>query len=284
MAKRISALIVIYDKNLSDSETLRSLSHLNFNNLNIVIVNNGPQYLLEDEFYLSLERKFVSVALKNFTINKPLSWVYNDFINDNDSDRYIILDDDTVLTSDYFERLVFSNEEYMLGLPIMVSRYDKKQYTPFFNGEFKTDTRGNISGNFNFSITSALVLSREIINVIKKRFGTIFDECFALYNIDNSLFIRLETIAKEGIAIVTYLSNVSLLHDFSNIDSVKEPQWRTEEKMIAQTISIKRYFKGGYRQIIKQVFFKMLKLEFRNCYLIVRTFVEGKHPRCKQRR
>lgn len=283
MKKKISILIVVYNKRLCESETINALFSIDIKNLNIVVVNNGPQILPEDDIITELRNTFTAVTLKNFTTNKPLSWVYNDFINENYSDRYIILDDDTEVTSEYFEKMVFSNEEYMIGLPKMISSHNNKQYTPFFNGEFKNDVRGYITNDLNFSITSAIVLSKELIDIIKIRFGTVFDERFALYCIDNTLFKRIETIVKEGIARVDYLSNVSLLHDFSNIHSSKQPKWRMEEKLIGDILALRHYVKA-HKQVVKQVLLKLGNLEFRDCYIILTTYMEGKHPRCRRAR
>ncbi|MDQ6813618.1 MAG: hypothetical protein M3040_07780, partial [Bacteroidota bacterium] len=148
---------------------------------------------------------------------------------------------------------------------------------------FRNDVRGNICGDLNFSITSAIVLSKEITNIIKSRFETVFDEHFALYSIDNTLFMRIETIVKEGITTVNYLSNVSLIHDFSNIPSVNLPKWRTEEKLIADIIALKYYTKA-FKQVVKLALSKLFKLQLRHSYVILRTYIQGKHPRCKQPR
>jgi hypothetical protein len=284
MGIRVSLLVVLYNKRLADSETIKALLTISIKDVSIYIVNNGPDLLIEDEIIFKLRERCEFVSVQNYLTNKPLSWVYNDYIDSHEADRYIILDDDTQLTHEYFKDLVFNDENYMIGLPKMLSSYDKKQYTPMLNGKIKPDTYGHISGDFNFSITSAIILSKDIVSILKKRFGSVFDERYALYSIDNTLFLRLETIVKEEISPITYFSNVSLLHDFSNIQANKESKWRVEELLIANIITLRHYFKRGYRQVIKQIFTNLAHFHFRDCYLILRSYLQGKHPRCKQPR
>lgn len=104
---KVAILVVIYDKQLDGSNTLKSLLNVRSGNLFLTIVNNGPNILSPDsEIHFKLNEKFKVVEVIEHTNNKPLSILYNDFIASmDDADYYILMDDDSILTDEYISMI-----------------------------------------------------------------------------------------------------------------------------------------------------------------------------------
>ena len=102
---KISVLVVLYNKIISDSATLRTMLLCNdLCNVDLTVVNNGPKSIPQvQEFLSSNESLFLGIRYIEHLENKPLSKVYNDFIDCNSrSDYYVIIDDDSKLESAFF--------------------------------------------------------------------------------------------------------------------------------------------------------------------------------------
>lgn len=121
-----SILVVLYNKKIYQSQTLVSLKELsvNLNNFELVIWNNGPDELDKSEkyhceFFSSLEAKFCFVNIIETIDNISLSKIYNKFINESKSEKYIILDHDSYLNIDYINDVI--NKNNLLLLPKVLS-------------------------------------------------------------------------------------------------------------------------------------------------------------------
>lgn len=77
-----AVIIIVYNKELNSSLTLKSLlRYTNSNLLNLFIINNGPnEFCLEDSFYQRIINSFATVNIEKQLDNKPLSKSYNDII------------------------------------------------------------------------------------------------------------------------------------------------------------------------------------------------------------
>ena len=76
-------------------------------------------------------------------------------------------------------------------MPIILA--NGKPQSPCANGVFSA---GPYSKNeYVTAIGSGIIISKEAANIVKKKYGNIFDENFALYGVDTSFFIRLNKLA-----------------------------------------------------------------------------------------
>ena len=131
--KTIAMVVILYGKRFEESKTLQSLMRFSHQLDQLLIVNNGPESLdSHDSFFIALSKKHKHVEFENQIQNKPLSWIYNDFINSIDSDYYVLFDDDTEINLDY-ENFLFQMNNIDLELPKIISIIDKKQYYPKHN-------------------------------------------------------------------------------------------------------------------------------------------------------
>ena len=95
-------LVLLYNKEIEKSNTINSLvtSNCLFENSKILIWNNGPNSIKEDGVIPLLDLGY-EVEIKETLNNESLSVIYNEFIDSIKSDKYIILDDDSALSSDF---------------------------------------------------------------------------------------------------------------------------------------------------------------------------------------
>lgn len=76
----ISILIVLYDKEIAESETIKSLIKYSSKDIEITIFNNGPNLLSDTSTTLTnMRNRFNNVKVIECVCNKPLSILYNDF-------------------------------------------------------------------------------------------------------------------------------------------------------------------------------------------------------------
>ena len=62
--------------------------------------------------------------------NKPLSWIYNDFIQQYDADYYVLFDDDTEINIEY-QNILFTAQDIDIELPKIISMSDNVHITPW---------------------------------------------------------------------------------------------------------------------------------------------------------
>ena len=98
-----AVIIIVYNKELNSSLTLKSLlRYTNSNLLNLFIINNGPnEFCLEDSFYQTISKSYNDIIKKNTGFS-----------------RYLILDDDTSVSEEYLDYVVLSAlEKYDVCVP-----------------------------------------------------------------------------------------------------------------------------------------------------------------------
>lgn len=114
-------LVLLYGKEISASETLNSIRKQKVpvgNNL-LVIWNNGPE-LLQERHVSDFELLGFDVVIRETITNESLSKIYNQFITNYASDKYIILDDDSQLNQNYIDR-AFNLTTKDIGVPQIFS-------------------------------------------------------------------------------------------------------------------------------------------------------------------
>ncbi|MBQ6796978.1 MAG: glycosyltransferase [Clostridia bacterium] len=123
MSLRITAVVVVYNKNCSDSLTCESLEKVSEQMPEVLIVDNSTSDFNIVEFCNNKGWRYCSM-----NGNAGLSKAYNRAIDTSpDTDIFVWLDDDTALPADYFVRLAKTaqeNPEAELCLPVVKSGDD----------------------------------------------------------------------------------------------------------------------------------------------------------------
>lgn len=275
--KTIAMVVILYGKHFEESKTLQSLTRFSHQLDQLLIVNNGPENLdSHDTFFIALSKKHKHVEFENQIQNKPLSWIYNDFINSIDADYYVLFDDDTEINSSY-EKFLFQMNNIDLELPKIMSIIDKKQYYPKLNEQIISENGVIESRGELFSIGSGLIISNKIKNTFKKYNLELFDPKFALYGVDFSFFRRLNKLGRDGFLIST---QTFLNHSLSGTEGVIA-KWRKKERLYDEILTIKYYRPLPYLRFIKVIYKHILSSNnTSNVFEMLKIYFYGKHPRC----
>lgn len=276
---KVIFLVVLYNKEVSESKTVNSLMDFDVEDFNLLIFNNGPKEIsLTEQEKLDFSSKGLIVKLVNSTNNKPLAKLYNDFLDDNPGfNKYIILDDDSELTSSYISSL--NHDDYDIEIPKIVSKHDHLVYYPISNGAVITNN-GFVSVDGTHSIGSGLVINHSLLDVFKNHNMKLFDENFALYGVDVSLFRRMWILSNKGVSIKVKSSS-SLVHSLSRLEG-KESDFRRHERVIDFAISVRRYPSvRSYLSFIKKMIISASHFRIKDMSLMLTCFIKGSHPRCR---
>lgn len=98
--------IILYNKEIENSLTINSLLNNSYQNYDLVVINNGPNRINYKIFEEAIPQgKIKNFFFEEFLDNKPLSFLYNEVINKyQNADRFILLDDDSLLDANFFLR------------------------------------------------------------------------------------------------------------------------------------------------------------------------------------
>ena len=282
MSNKIALVVVIFNKTLEESATVRSLLSFEQGLNYLLIVNNGPKKIDQhDKNLTELRKKHHNVTLDNQIQNKPLSWIYNDFIQEYESDYYVIFDDDTEINTEY-ESQMFNMTGVDLELPKIISINDKVQYYPVVNSILQ-EKKGKIFDRKEvFSIGSGLIVSKVVKKIFLERKIEIFDSNFALYGVDFSFFRKLNKIQKNNIKF-NISSNTYLNHSLSRAEK-EISEWREKERLYDLVLTLKYYYSYAELRILKLLIKKILCGKVKDVLLILSTAINGAHPRCNKSR
>ncbi|MCL2896208.1 glycosyltransferase family protein [Brenneria tiliae] len=274
-------LVIMYNKALHESTTLDTISNYYFNNTKLVIHNNGPREITyEREFLSKLECCFDNqVELINCLDNWPLSIIYNEFfLKYNNAGKFIILDDDTEISESFIDAIKSSYVD--LELPKIISTSDKKIYYPVCkSGIVTTDT--DLDSESALSIGSGLIINRTLVEKFKKHNLKPFDEHYALYGVDFSLFRRIYKIVSKG-ENVSVRSSSFLMHSLSRLDqSENKNDFRTRERALDIAISARRYPSLYlYYKFFSGIISEFMKMKWGNVFSMIKAYFLGVHPKC----
>lgn len=278
---KIALVVIVYNKTLKESATLQGLSRFNTPLHHLVIVNNGPNSVSEDDLLLELKQKHEQVTLENHLENKPLSWIYNDLIEKNTADYYVMFDDDTELNSEYEHHLFYGLNNTDIELPKIYARIDKVQHFPMLNEQLLMSSGQIEQIKTIFSVGSGLVLSERIKKMFKDKFGHVFDQHFAFYGVDSTFFLRLNQMIKAGYEMK--ITSDSYLNHGLSLTEEAMTDWRKKEFIYENTLKVK-YYSGSFLmarlKFLRLMYRKLSHFEFRDLKLVIKTFISGKHPRC----
>ncbi|WP_404651644.1 hypothetical protein [Raoultella terrigena] len=281
--------VVIFGKQPTDSLTLKKLYSIKNINYKLLIINNGPAMVTIDDSLLQsfLNNKGIELSIENYIENRPLSIIYNEVIGNNKVfERFVLFDDDSDLDDDFFSDLdatVQSNTD--LQLPVILDK--GVIYYPVINGKPVQEQCMHSMNKLEysdglFSIGSGLVIYNSLVEKFNSINMKLFDDRFALYGVDYSLFRRLSMLRNLHIDVNIIISS-KINHSLSRIDDKFSP-WRHKERLYDIVLTEKYYSKNIFSSLlslIKLSMVELLKGRGRNVSLIIYTFFIGHHPRCK---
>ncbi|WP_241587730.1 hypothetical protein [Rosenbergiella epipactidis] len=279
-------LVILYGKGLHDSKTISKLLDTTIDECCYLhIVNNGPEEILisNNNVLESLKIKFKNVLVEQFLENRPLSFLYNSFLN-NDYDRFIFFDDDSDIPLYFFRNSlnVFKSEVGIdIQLPIIKSIVSNKYFYPVVNDVVIKKSGFTESNDEVFSIGSGIIIYSSLINKFREFNLTLFDNRFALYGVDFSLFRRIHFLKKKGINVGVYITQ-ELKHSLSR-ESGSISKWREKERLIDYTLTSLFYSKSYILKIsrISKIFFMLLlRKDTELLKEILKVIVNKKHPMC----
>lgn len=278
---KIALVVIVYGKTLQQSLTIQDLLKFKYPLSQLLIVNNGPEEISENDLYIQqLGQIHHQVILQNQLQNKPLSWIYNDFIQGCTADYYVLFDDDTEINQQY-QDILFNLQDVDLELPEIRARCDLKPRFPMVNSKL-LNQRGNIiQPDSIYSVGSGLIISNNIKNFFKEKNIEIFDSHFAFYGVDTTFFIRVNQFIQQGHQF-KLSSNTYLNHSLSLTEEALTP-WRKNEFIYENILTLKYYSNNMITmnlKLIKLIFRKMKKGELGELKIALKTFITGKHPRC----
>ncbi|MGE6417936.1 glycosyltransferase family 2 protein [Alteromonas macleodii] len=277
---KISVLVVLYNKRIGQSETLKSLSKLETNTFSLHIFNNGPKSLSNNEEEDVLLNKFEKLNIKEDIQNRPLSKIYNDFIEENESDTFLILDDDSKISKEIIEISKNTNFDIDISLPIIISEDDKKNYYPIIDGStIESEETLEYKPGF-FSIGSGLLIHKKLKSKFKQYSMKIFDERFALYGVDFSIFRRMNYLYNDGERFKINISG-KILHSLSKVNENRDLM-RNDERFIAIFLANIIYRKSALKSyifIVRQILSNIIKLDRKRVSLVFFLLANRSHPR-----
>lgn len=280
-------LVILYGKELASSTTLSSLLKFDCSLFDLVVINNGPAVLSDSgDFYHQLEAGFHTFELMNKTENMPLSIAYNGFIDAHpNAQKYVFLDDDTEVTESFISRLVDDDVSYDVEVPKIVAtdgslesgvvQYPVEDDVPVL--EMRIVDVGTVS-----SIGSGLILTRQFIDKFRTAHMPIFDNHYALYGVDYSLFRNMRKLLAKGVPF-TFTSFSSINHSLSRLQKGTLSEHTKRERLYDIILSARHYPDKSYiKGLVKSLVRAVLSLDFYLVFHIISTFFKGYHPRCKQ--
>lgn len=149
---KIHFIVVLYDKLVEESDTLNSMCGIPKNL--VTVWNNGPKNITSLEW-----------DVENNLNNVPLGKIYNKILEKN-IDYLVILDDDTTLPEDYYQKIKRNVERYP-GIEVFIPccMQNGKQISPIIK-----------NGKIENAVASGLI--------IKKENHVLFNDKLPLYGVD----------------------------------------------------------------------------------------------------
>lgn len=282
---KLAIVIVLYNKDIKNSTTIMSLSNLKKNDFSVLLFNNGPSLIPMDKECREILNKFEKIEIVQDIGNRPLSFIYNDFIQNFNADSYLILDDDSYITPSLL--LQYNNADLSIDLhvPIIRSKSNGEVYYPVEN-EKVIKKFGVYDFNDSFrTIGSGVLISKCLIDKFELFGGEIFDVRFALYGVDFSLFRRMSLLMKNGVEFKISIVG-ELEHSLSKVDVV-DGLMKNDERYIAMFLAKLIYGEKGFKKtrfVVRELLFYFKMLDFKRCMLISELLYYRCHKRSKKYR
>lgn len=263
-----SILVLLYNKKISESLTLNTISNVK-SKKNIVIWNNGPNKLnLNEDAIQELKNKNFQIYIEETIENLSLSKIYNTFLRKYKSNRYMILDQDSNLR-EYDIDKIFDVCDYLVIPNIKGVR--THQYISPIGFEKKQKIMAIMSG-----ICFSQILAEHFVSL----YENVFDERYYFYGVDSSFFFRLR---KQKSLYNRIVLDGVIYHDLSRYDEEEHQSvFRKKERSYDAGISFRNY---PSLETLKN-FIYALRYSFgskRYFYFndIIMCYLKGTHPKNK---
>ncbi|HHO0201192.1 TPA: hypothetical protein ACRR39_002980 [Klebsiella quasipneumoniae] len=276
-------LVVIYNKQIEDSTTIKSLLLSDYSG-DLYIFNNGPDAINVSSSCLDLlQGKCSVINIAEDVNNRPLSTIYNDFLNTGDYDFYYLFDDDTMIPPNFFA--TGQHIEYDLSLPIIVSARTGDTVYPIINNKvFAEDDFPFNESDEVISIGSGLMINKSLILKFENIGIKPFDERFALYGVDYSLFRRLPFLKRAGYAVRMGVSG--MLHHSLSSEENNISAFRKRERLIDLILTKLHYSRRKWPlqlvSILKTLAEQAINNDFQNFKMLLGVCLRQEHPRSTQ--
>ena len=229
MKKLVSIIIVNYNKNQDTLDCLKSLKNQTYNNFEILLVDNGSEYnsFLELKKELKQFKDDLEIALIRNKVNLYFAGGNNKAIKIADGEYICLLNNDTVVSPDFIEKMVEFLEENsdagMISPKIKV--YKNKNYL-WYAGAYVNLRKASVSrlrGRWeydpqnqkynkvmltDYAAGTALFLKKEVI----KKIG-LLDESFFMYYEETDWNLRAK---KKGYKIY-YVPTTIIYHNVTPV-------------------------------------------------------------------
>ncbi|POE19821.1 hypothetical protein BV923_18955 [Pectobacterium odoriferum] len=263
----ITSVVIIYNTELCESDTLKSLLACHFENvdLEICIWNNGPSLLNDNdisEFISKCNKKEIRVKIYQDIRNLALSKIYNFFIKNENFEFITILDQDSHLPKNYFTTLTYHQDADIVS-PIIIAEKDgvSSQTDPHFYGDTNLMIgEGKVSIKID-SVMSGIALSKAGINKINSFRGYVFEERLAFYGIDSDLFRVINAMDDNKKSLNIYCAN-KIYHSFAMFD----PNNKKDSFRIMEMFYYKFFIRNEYQK----------KSKLSTVFICLRDFIRGK--------
>lgn len=273
----IAVLIVLYDTEIFNSVSISSiLSCDSLDKVSLTIVNNGPRKIKGlNDFIDTYIEIFRHISIIESIDNRPLSKLYNEFLNDNaGNDSFVILDGDSCFEHDYFSRII--NKSFDLYVPRILSVEDGKYYYPTLYKNV-VSSEGVLPSQGLMSISSGLVIHSTVVSLMRKKYRKVFDESFALYGVDTSFFLRLRDLKVE----LNIFCGSVIMHSLSRVKKEEVSAFRFRERLYDAAIIARRYPNiDRVIYFLKRLLKSIILFRITDVYSLIYCFIKGKHPRC----
>ncbi|EMJ7521481.1 hypothetical protein QPK77_14845 [Providencia rettgeri] len=247
----ICILVLIYNKKPFESRTINSLKkyHNNLNNCSITIWNNGPNTILPLSTSPNDDLKIgdCEINIIETIQNTALSEVYNTFIKNNNSNKYVILDDDSELTNEYIQA-INTLELSDIAFPLITCK--RKARSPIIDNCIQSNT-GTVSEKQNIlAIGSGMTINKRTISALNNYFGNVFDERFRFYGVDITFCYRINKIRKNEKFQVTIIDGFEHSLSKMEVESREIKNFRRKERSYDLALRLKYYYTKPYSLLI----------------------------------
>ncbi|MFQ1680441.1 hypothetical protein ACK08B_11345 [Pantoea dispersa] len=238
-------VVVLSGKTYKDSTTLNCLMSKSYANVELIIINIGPDALRFDKDFIHTLGFYVkSIDIKEYLDARPLSGIFNEIINEHrEVERIVLLDDGCYLSKDYIYNLdKFHTGEIDLQVPHIRSKIDGKIYYPIIDETVANVANGlvlNPTQNIH-SLGFGLVVYRSAITKLLETRKKIFDDDFSFYDVDCVFFERIILLKDNNLNIKIQVVNT--LGHVLNSSSGKDSKWRVISRLKEGFLLIKSYF------------------------------------------
>ncbi|MBP1043679.1 glycosyltransferase [Vagococcus sp. BWB3-3] len=276
MGNKITAVIVIYEKKLSEIASLKILREALDKKLlkELLIYDNSLETQPDEQFVYP-------ISYIHDASNSGLAIAYNcalELAKKNDSQLLLLLDQDTELPLSYFEKLVNLSLTSDIGACLPLIESEGRQISPVYTDQYISMRSQSVASGLCtkplMAINSGAALLVQAITDIGG-----FNQEFPLDYLDHWLFWRLNQSGKNY-----YVLNQALEHDLSVLDYRHVSFKRYESIIQSETLYYTKYCRERLAMHKKHLRKRVLKqfLTVKNRDIYRRTLVEmRKLKECK---